>query len=155
MQELFHSRLTPAFRRTPRASFGQGAIALWLTDPPGAVVQFRERVKGTLAMATWLVESAYDVLDARYPGRTDLLLVLDLHAMVGRSAAARSVLLHAARTLGHRFARVFVVPPTEYPPMYLHAFQASIAVARALGIRVELVDSSASVVERLRLRAIE
>lgn len=155
MQELLHSRLTPAFRQTPRASFGQGALAAWLTDPPGAVVQFQDRAKGTLAMATWLVESAFDVLDARYPGRNDLLLVLDLQGMVGRSAAARSVLLHGARTLGQRFARVFVVPPAEYPPMYLHAFQASIAIARSLGIRVELADSSAMVIDRLRLRAVE
>jgi hypothetical protein len=140
---------------TPPVLYSPHAIAAaWLLDPAGALVQFVQPAKGTLEQATWLVEEAFEALDAKYPERDDLILVLDLYHMVGRSAAARSVVLNGAKLLYRRFSHVFVVPPAEYPPMYLQAFQASIALVRLLGLGVSVVGSSAEVIARLDLRPV-
>lgn len=138
----------PVFPSEPELLSPTGAIAGWLLDPPGALVQFIKPVKGTTELATWLVGPAFAVLDRSFPDRNDLTFVLDLSNMVGRSAAARSILLHSAKVLGPRFSRAFVVPPLDYPPMYLKAFHASVAFVRLLGVNVTVAGSSAAVLER-------
>src|SRR6185312_2387121 len=79
--------LQPVFPGTPDLLSPGDAIAGWLLDPPGALVQFVKPVKGTMELASWLVGPAFEVLDERFPGRNDLTFVLDLGNMVGRSAA--------------------------------------------------------------------
>lgn len=143
-----------AFAAPPRLYSPHGIAAGWLLDPPGALVQFVQPARGTLEQATWLVNDAFEVLDAEYPRQSELILVLDLYNMTGRSAAARSVLLNAAKLLYTRFAHAYVVPPAECPPMYLQAFHASIALVRLLGLRVSVVSSSAEVIARLGLRPV-
>lgn len=146
--------IQPVFSSEPDLSPPDGAISGWLLDPPGALVQFVKPVRGTADLASWLVGPAYEELDARFPRHTDLWLVLDLTHMVGRSAAARSILLHSAKVVGPRFSRVFVVPPADYPPMYLKAFHASVAFARLLGMHVTVAGASRAIVERYKLRAL-
>lgn len=143
--------IQPVFASEPDACSPDGALAGWLLQPPGALVQFVKPVKGTADLASWLVGPAFTVVDTYYPGRKDLWLVLDLTHMVGRSAAARSILLHSAKIMVSRFARVFVVPPFDYPPMYLKAFHASVAFARLVGMHVTVAGSSRAIIERYNL----
>lgn len=143
--------IQPVFSTEPDVRGPDGAILGWLLDPPGGLIQFVKPVKGTMELAGWLVGPAFAVLEAEFPERTDLLLVLDLAHMVGRSAAARSIVLHSAKVLGSRFSRVFVIPPADYPPMYMKAFHASILFARLLGMHITVAGASRAVVERYRL----
>jgi hypothetical protein len=154
MQELAEHLIQPVFASEPDLRSADGSIVGWLCDPPGGMLQFVKPVKGTTEHASWIVGPALSVLDARCPARTDLTLVLDLRHMVGRSAAARSILLHSAKVLGQRFSRIFVVPPTDYPPMYLQAFQASVAFVRLLGISVTVAGSSRAVIDRYGIVAL-
>jgi hypothetical protein len=143
--------ITPVFHAEPDIRAPDGAIFGWFLDPPGALIQFVKPVKGTSELASWLVGPAASELVATFPQRNDMFFVLDLTNMVGRSAAARSILLHSAKVLGARFARVFVIPPAEYPPMYLKAFHASVAFVRLLGMHVTVAGSSRAVIERYKL----
>jgi hypothetical protein len=152
MPELVTHALQPVFSCEPDVRGPDGAIFGWLLEPPGALIQFVKPVKGTTELASWLVGPAFAWLDAHCAGRSDLVFILDLQHMVGRSAAARSILLHSAKVLGSRFARVFVVPPSDYPPMYMKAFHASVAFVRLLGVQVTVAGSSRAVVERYGLR---
>lgn len=141
-----------AFAAPPTLFSPHGVMAGWVLEPAGALVQFVEPAKGTLEQATWLVEVGFSVLDTFYPRRDDLMFVFDLSNMVGRSAAARSVVLNAAKVLYRRFQHIVVVPPRDYPPMYLQAFQASLALVRMLGLRVTIAGSSAEAIARYGLR---
>lgn len=123
-------------------------MAGWVLDAPGALVQCIEPTRATVEVADWLVRTAYEVLDGYFPKTNDLVLVLDFHMMIARTAAARSIFLNATRVLGNRFANVYVVPPAAYPPIYMQAFQASLALARVLGIHVTLAASSAQLIDR-------
>ncbi len=152
MPELVRTNvLQPVFSSEPDVRAPDGVVLGWLLDPPGMLIQFVKPVKGTADLASWLVGPAYATLEARYPDRKDLWFVLDLTHMEGRSAAARSILLHSAKVLGPRFSRVFVIPPSDYPPMYLKAFHASVAFARLLGIHVTVSGASRAIVERYKL----
>ena len=143
--------IQPAFSSEPDMRSPDGSILGWLLEPAGVLIQFVKPVKGTADLASWLVGPAFAVLDARHPARNDLWFVLDLTHMVGRSAAARSILLHSAKVMGARFSRVFVIPPSDYPPMYLKAFHASVAFARLLGMHVTVAGASRAVIDRYKL----
>lgn len=111
-------------------------------------------MRGTADAANWLVGPAFDVLDRHFPGNDSLILVFDLALLTSRSAAARSVFLAKARECGKRFSAGYFVPPLIASPAYRQATRASIALIRALGVRVELVGSAAEAVRLLGLRAI-
>jgi hypothetical protein len=143
--------IQPVFPSEPDVRGPDGALLGWLLDPPGALIQFVKPVKGTSELASWLVGPANAVLEAHFPQHKNLMFVLDLTHMVGRSAAARSILLHSAKVLGPRFSRVFVIPPSDYPPMYMKAFHASVAIARLLGIHITIAGASRAVIERYKL----
>lgn len=152
MPELVASdAIQPVFASEPDLRGPDGSVFGWLLDPPGVLFQFVKPVKGTTELATWLVGPAFAVLESRYPQRSGLVLVLDLTNMVGRSAAARSILLHSAKVLGPRFSRVYVIPPSDYPPMYMKAFHASVAFARLLGMNVTIAGASRAIIERYKL----
>ena len=148
MRKLSPHPVAPAFAAPPHTVGPLGAVVGWAMDAPGGLVQCIEPVQGTVETATWLVHTAYEALDSFFPQQRDLVLVLDLHMLLGRTAAARSIFLNSIRVLGERFSDVYVVPPAAYPPMYVRAFQASLAFARLLGLRVTLVSSSAQLIER-------
>jgi hypothetical protein len=152
MGELTPLRVERAFAALPHVAGPNPNVVMWLLDAPGALVQCIEPLKGTVEDSSWLVSTAFATLDSYFPKRDDLVLVLDLHMLLGRTAAARSILLNSFRLLGKRFANVYVVPPAAYPPIYRQAFQASLAFARLLGIRVTLAASSAQLIDRYNLR---
>lgn len=154
MRKLSPHPVAPAFAAPPHTVDPQGAVVGWAMDAPGGLVQCIEPVKGTVETAKWLVNAAYETLDSFFPQQRDLVLVLDLHMLLGRTAAARSIFLHSVRVLGQRFSEIYVVPPAAYPPMYRKAFQASLAFVRLLGLRVTLVSSSAQLIERYGWQAL-
>ncbi|HKU44889.1 MAG TPA: hypothetical protein VJR89_42310 [Polyangiales bacterium] len=139
-----------AFARPPHLRYG--GIVGWLTAPAGAVVQVVEPMRGTAEAASWLVGPAFDMLDRQYPNHNALILVFDLGDMTGRSAAARSVFLAKAREVGKRFAEGWFVPPRAASPAYRQATRASLALIRALGVQIEVVDSAATAIVRRGLR---
>ena len=140
-----------AFAHPPTLQYG--GISAWFTAPAGAVVQVVEPMRGTSDAANWLVGPAFDVLEQRFPGNNSLILVFDLALMTSRSAAARSIFLAKAREVGKRFSTGYFVPPINTSPAYRQATRASIALIRALGVNVEIVDSSQVAVSVLGLRA--
>lgn len=154
MPELATRAIQPEFLCAPDLLAPDGAMGGWLLDPPGGLVQFLKPVRGTTELADWLVGPAFDVLHAQFPDRNDLWLVLDLTHMVSRSAAARSILLHSAKVLRSRFARIFVVPPAKYPPMYIKGFHASVGFLRLLGMNVTVAGSSRAVIERYGIKTL-
>jgi hypothetical protein len=150
MEEISIVSTRAAFPRAPHMSYGGAAV--WFTSPPGAVVQLLEPVRGTLELVNWLVGPAYDELERRFPGRQALIFVFDLELMTGRSAASRSVFLAKVRECGKRFAEGLVVPPTAANAAYRQSMYAAMAIARAVGIHVEMVSSSVSAVASRSLK---
>lgn len=146
------SNAFPAFAWPP--TLKHGGISAWLTAPAGAVVQVVEPMRGTSDAANWLVGPAFDMLEQRFPGNDSLILVFDLALMTSRSAAARSIFLAKAREVGKRFSAGYYVPQISASPAYRQATRASLALIRALGVHIEVVDSSAQAVQMLNLRAI-
>ena len=144
MEEISTIGVRTAFRRAPHMSYG-GAV-VWFTSPPGFVFQLVEPVRGTLDLVNWMVGPVYEELDRRFPGRTALIMVLDLELMTGRSAASRTVFLAKAREVGKRFSEGLFVPPRAASPANRVATHASIALIRALGVHIELASSSVSAV---------
>jgi hypothetical protein len=152
IRSITDSSTIGAFERPPTLRYA--GLATWLTAPAGAVVQVVEPMRGTLDVANWLVGPAFDALDKRFPGNNSLIMVFDLALMTSRSAAARSVFLAKAREVGKRFSAGYFVPPISASPAYRQATRASLALIRSLGVRIEIVDSSATAVDMLNLRAI-
>lgn len=148
MRKLSPHPVPPAYAVPPHCASPGGAAVGWVLDAPGGLVQVLEPVRGTVELASWLVHTAYALLDGNFPNDNDLVLVLDFHMMVGRTAAARSIFLNSVKVLGGRFSQVYVVPPAAYPSIYVHAFQASLAFARLLGLRVTVASSSAQLIDR-------
>jgi hypothetical protein len=144
MEQISSISVRRAFPRAPHMSYGGAAV--WFTSPPGGIFQLVEPVRGSLDLANWLVGPVYDELDRRFPGRSALILVLDLELMTGRSIASRTVFLAKAREVGKRFAEGLFVPPRAASPAQRVATQASIALIRGLGVNIEVVSSSASAV---------
>jgi hypothetical protein len=144
------ARCAPAFACPPTLRFGP--ISAWLTDPAGALVQFQQSARGTVELANWLVGPAFDRLDAAFPGGDGLVFVFDMSLMLGRSAAARWIVLKKVREAGSRFSRVVLIPPLVAPPMYLQSMRFTFTLLRNLGIPCEFADSSASAIDRLGLR---
>jgi hypothetical protein len=99
----------------------------------------------------WLVGPVYQELERRFPGRSAFIFVFDLELMTGRTAASRSVFLAKAREVGKRFTEGLFVPPRAANAAQRVSMEASIALVRMLGIRVEIVSSSASAVASRKL----
>jgi hypothetical protein len=140
-----------AFATRPHARHGDIA-AIWLTHPAGAVIQLLQPVRVTLEHVNWVVGPAYDLLDRSFPNHNALTLVLDLTEMTGRTAAARSTFLGKARQCGARFTRGYVVLPRHSSAAHFVSMRASIALIRALGVQVEIVDSPERAIAQAALR---
>jgi hypothetical protein len=149
MQEISTVSARPAFARAPHLRYGGAAV--WFTSPPGLVCQLVEPVRGTVDLMNWLVGPVYQELERRFPGRTAFIFVFDLELMTGRTAASRSVFLAKAREVGKRFAEGLFVPPRAANAAQRVSMEASIALVRMLGVRVEIVSSSASAVASRKL----
>jgi hypothetical protein len=140
-----------AFAQPPHLRYGDVAVA-WLTLPAGAVVQWVQPMRATVAHAEWLVGPVAEKLDQRYPRHRALTIVLDLEQMTGRSAACRTLVLAKARELSGRVVRCFIVLPRHASPAHLHGVRAGIALARAFGIPVEVAESAARAIASADLR---
>jgi len=145
-------RSPAAFATPPHLRYGDAAA--WITSPPGAVIQLLASMRGTVDLANWIVGPAYHELERRFPGRSGLVLVLDLGLMTGRTHAARSVFLGKAREVGGRFGEAYFVPPRAASAAYQASARAAIALVRALGVQVHTSESAASVVAALGARAL-
>jgi hypothetical protein len=147
----FCQAATPAFDRAPHASYP--GVSVWLTQPPGIIVQVTSPTRIDVSMTNWLVGPVYALLERRYPEPRALTFVLDLDLMTGRSFAARTVFLAKARQSFSRFQHAFVIPPRSAPRSYTFAMQAGVALVRALGVRVDYATSLAEVITEHNLRA--
>lgn len=127
-------------------------VAVWLLDRPGALIQLMQPVRGTSELVAWVVGPAFEVMKKHYPIERDLMFVLDLSLMQGRSAVGRSMILDKARELHRRISRVVVVPPLIMAPMYLQSLRVSFMLLRSLGIVAEFANSSVDAIERFHLR---
>jgi hypothetical protein len=128
-------------------------VSVWLTQPPGIIVQVTSATRLDVSMTNWLVGPAYALLERRYPAPRALTFVLDLDLMTGRSFAARTVFMAKARQSYSRFQRAFVIPPRSAPRSYKFAMQAAVSLVRALGVNVEYATSTAEVIAACNLRA--
>jgi hypothetical protein len=126
------------FSGVPHLVDPTGAIAVYWTDPPGALVQLVQSTRGTSEMAHWLATEALDLLFGRFPGVDGLRIVLDMRRMTGRSAMARSVLMNASGAAVGRVGQVVLLPSVHMGPAYLNVIEASAVALRLIGYRVDV-----------------
>jgi hypothetical protein len=131
----------PAFDVRPHVIDPTGVIAIWWTEPKGALLQLGQPTRGTAAMAEWLVGPCLELLMQRYPGRADLRLILDMREMTGRSAMARSLLIQYGKLLHERLAHVVIVPSVHLGAAYVTMVEATAAMLRLAGLNVDVERS--------------
>lgn len=133
------SSYASAFSGVPHIVDPSGAIAVYWTDPPGALVQVVQATRGTSEMAHWLVTEGLDLLLSRFPGVDNLQLVIDMRRMTGRSAMARSILMGASGgTAAERIGHVVLLPSVHMGPAYVKVIEATAVALRLIGYRVDV-----------------
>lgn len=115
-----------------------GVLGAYWLEPPGVLVRFMRAERGTTEMAQWMTTSGLEDVLNRFPGSTDLTVVLDMRNMVGRSAMARSVLMHAGATAASHFSHVVILPSVHMGSAYTAVIEASAVALRLLGYRVDV-----------------
>ena len=119
MSPSTNSTALAGFPTTPDVSDPSGLIAAYWTDPPGVVLRFVRPARGTAKLSEWLVGPAFELFTQRFPGETQLRIVLDMSQMTGRSATARAVLMQSAARFApyvgqlRSYRRCTWVPPTS------------------------------------------
>lgn len=126
------------FSGVPHIVDPTGSVAVYWTDPPGALVQLVQATRGTSEMAHWLVGEALELLFNRFPGVDGLRIVIDMRRMTGRSAMARSVLMNAAGAAAGRIGQVVLLPSVHMGPAYLTVIEATAVALRLVGYRVDV-----------------
>lgn len=132
-----------AFTGTPHLVDPSQTVAVWFTDPPGAVVQFVRRAPCTVPLAQWMATSARARLVERFASSASLVFVLDLSLMDGRDPLARPIIVECAREFASR-ARARVVPPRDASRVYLAGIHVAASVARVFGIEVSIEPPEAA-----------
>lgn len=127
-----------AFATPPHLLDPSRSVAIWFTNPPGAVAQFARRASGSVVLAEWGAGPALERFLERFPGDGPIVFVLDLGLMVGRDPVARPIITAAVRSLKSRIARAVLVPPEEASAAYLASLQASISLLRVFGVPVSI-----------------
>ena len=148
-----HDSLSAPFATSPHVVDPTGSIAAWWTDPPGVLAQLTCPTRATTEIAGWLVGPAFDQLLGRFPGATDLRVILDMRQMTGRSATARSLLMQRAKTVVGRVTHVVLVPSVLLGPAYITIVETAALVLRAGGLRVDIDASLDRVITRHGVRA--
>jgi hypothetical protein len=151
MTEPVHDSTVRIVAAPPHLIDPSGSIAMYWTEPPGAVLQLQRSTRGTTAMAEWIVETGLDRLLARYPEETDLVVVLDMRQMLGRSATARALLLQASEKAAGRIARVVLLPSTHMGPAYIKVIEATALLLRLTGYEVHVEDDLDVVLAKYRI----
>ena len=126
----------------PDVSDPSGLIAVYWTDPPGAVLRFVRPARGTAKVSEWLIGPAFELLTQRFPGETQLRIVLDMAQMTGRSATARAVLMQSAARFAPYLGQVVLVPSMHMGTAYIKVVEASAAVLRLVGLRIDIETSA-------------
>jgi hypothetical protein len=125
------------FSGVPHIVDPSGAIAVYWTDPPGALLQVVQATRGTSEMAHWLVTDGLDLLLNRFPSVDNLLLVIDMRRMTGRSAMARSILMNASGgPAAERIGQIVMLPSVHMGPAYVAVIEATAVALRLIGYRV-------------------
>jgi hypothetical protein len=138
---MTNTLLLPAFALPPDIVDPSGTIVAWWTDPPGVVMQLNRPTRGTATMAEWMVGPGFEQLVARFPGLTDLRVVLDMRQMTGRSALARSTLMQPAKLFAARVGHVVLIPSIHMGPAYIKVVEAAAILLRLVGMRVDIEQS--------------
>lgn len=116
----------------------ESVVACW-TEPRGVIVQLLGPVRGTTALAEWLVGPCFSELLTRFPGtERDLTVVLDMRSMLGRAANARQVMMQASVPGRARVKRVVILPSEHLGPAYITIIEATAAVLRLAGYDVHV-----------------
>lgn len=130
------ARARPGFPDTADLYDPSGAIGVWFTSPPGALIQFVSPAYSTVELGRWLAGPGRQRLEAKFPSGP-IFLVFDLGLMTGRDPAIRPVLLEAAAQMKARVSCAFV-PPIDTSPVYLASLKAVAALAAVVGVRVDI-----------------
>src|SRR5581483_5323747 len=93
------ARSRAAFKSPPHFLDPTRTVAVWFTNPPGAVIQFARRAMGSVPLAEWAVGPGRTRLLSQFPGDGPLVVVLDLGLMTGRDPVARPIITAAVRGL--------------------------------------------------------
>jgi hypothetical protein len=133
-----------AFRERPHMQCG--AAAVWFTHPAGLVFQLVEPARLTVQLGAFLADSAYPEAVRRFPDCHSLTIVLDLSLMLARTQASRSLLIGRMRAAADRCARLYLIVPANISPALRRSFEASLELAKELGIDAALVGSARQVV---------
>jgi hypothetical protein len=142
-----------AFAVAPHLVHPSKDLVCWFTEPRGIVIQLVHAVPGSRSMTEWLGRVAQTALHTRFPGVSDLTVVLDLSRMVGRDPDARNGLIEPAKRMKHQVARTILLPPESASQVYLGSLYAATALLSAFGVHVEIQRSMAKVLAAHGLRA--
>lgn len=142
-----------AFDTAPDIRCEAGPLAIWYTDPPGAVVQLTEAAVFTKEMAEWMVGPGFERLKARFPQNNQLRILLDLRPMTSREPAAHPVVMTAATKYLFMFAKVGVITPVKPAPLYMITLQGAIALLSAIGPDVRLFETLEGALKTMELSA--
>jgi hypothetical protein len=127
------------FSGVPHIVDPSGAIAIYWTDPPGALIQVVQDMRGTSEMAHWLVTDGLELLLNRFTGVDNLRLVIDMRRMTGRSAMARSILMTASGgQAAERIGQVVLLPSVHMGSAYITLIEATAVTLRLVGYRVSV-----------------
>jgi hypothetical protein len=133
-----NSAALAGFTKTPDVSDPSGVIAGYWTDPPGVVLRFVRPSRGTTKLAEWLIGPGFELLTQRFPGEAQLRIVLDMAQMTGRSATARAVLMQSAARFAPFVGQIVIVPSMHMGAAYLKVVEASAAILRLVGLRIDI-----------------
>jgi hypothetical protein len=153
MTEARSALSVPCFAVSPHVTDPSGAIAVWWTDPPGAVMQLRHPTRGTTEMAEWLVGPGYELLLRRFPDAPELRVILDMRQMTGRSATARALLMQCGKSVARRLSHVVLIPSIHLGPAYIKIVEAAVLLVRLSGLRIDIEQDAERVFGSVGLRA--
>jgi hypothetical protein len=140
------------FTVAPHLSDATGGLAVWFTEPPGAIIQIAKPCHLTAEMARWLVGPGLTAFAARFPEPARLILVLDLGLMDGRDVAVRPLIIDAAKDLRPRLARAILLPPRRASAIYIASLKTGVAMLRVFGVTIEIARALSDVVSSAALR---
>jgi hypothetical protein len=130
-------------------------MVAWFTEPAGVFVQLVEPIRVGVPLAEWIVGPLRAELMARFPGRRDLLIVIDATLMTGRDPAVRRLLQDAAREMQPVVSRAVLIPPAQASSVYLTTLDVASSLLRLFGFRLEIARSASFVQSSFTLRVAE
>ena len=136
----------------PHATDPSGSVSARFIEPAGVLLQFQRPARGTTEMAEWLAGPGLTLLFERFPQSRELLVILDMRLMTGRSASARALLIQAGVRCVGRVGQAVVLPSQQMGEAYLQVVEAGVALVRLAGLRVEIEHDLPAVLARYAVR---